>query len=137
NPASTSYVNAKSAAPQKVGMLSLVDRLPADVSERELLRLIAHYNADATAHGILVQLPLPAHIDPLLAANALDPRKDVDCFHPENVGRLTLGLPGPRPATPQGILMLLDHYGIDVRGMEAVVVGRSNLVGKPMGIMLL
>jgi methylenetetrahydrofolate dehydrogenase (NADP+) / methenyltetrahydrofolate cyclohydrolase len=136
-PASTTYVNAKSTAAEKVGMRSTIARVPESTTEAELLALLQQHNFDPAVHGILVQLPLPEHIDPLIVALSIDPAKDVDCFHPANVGQLTLGLPGPKPATPQGILMLLDHYGIDVRGMDAVVIGRSNLVGKPMGILLL
>jgi methylenetetrahydrofolate dehydrogenase (NADP+)/methenyltetrahydrofolate cyclohydrolase len=136
-PASTSYVNAKSQAAQKVGMLSSISRVPESVSQAELLATLDEFNNDPAVHGILVQLPLPAHIDPLAVALAIAPEKDIDCFNPVNVGRITIGLPGPRPATPQGIMMLLEHFGISIRGMEAVVIGRSNLVGKPMGLMLL
>jgi 5,10-methylene-tetrahydrofolate dehydrogenase/methenyl tetrahydrofolate cyclohydrolase len=136
-PASTSYVNAKSKAAENVGMRSTIERIPEQVSQAELLAQLQSYNVNADIHGVLVQLPLPAQIDPLAVALAIAPEKDIDCFNPVNVGRMTIGLPGPRPATPQGILMLLDHYGIDVRGMQAVVIGRSNLVGKPMGLMLL
>ncbi|MDQ3023964.1 MAG: bifunctional 5,10-methylene-tetrahydrofolate dehydrogenase/5,10-methylene-tetrahydrofolate cyclohydrolase [bacterium] len=136
-PASSSYVNAKSEAARKVGMRSTITRLPESISQDALLTQLARLNADTSVHGVLVQLPLPEHIDPLAVALAIAPEKDIDCFNPANVGKLTIGLPGPRPATPQGILMLLDHYGIDVAGMQTVVIGRSNLVGKPMGLMLL
>jgi methylenetetrahydrofolate dehydrogenase (NADP+)/methenyltetrahydrofolate cyclohydrolase len=136
-PASTSYVNAKSKAAENVGMRSSIERFAEEISQDDLLAKLQSYNLDNDVHGVLVQLPLPAHIDPLEVALAISPEKDIDCFNPVNVGRMTIGLPGPRPATPQGILMLLDFYGVEVRGMQAVVVGRSNLVGKPMGLMLL
>ena len=136
-PASTTYVNAKSKAAENVGMRSTIQRLPEDITQAALLAELAVHNQDREVHGVLVQLPLPEHIDPLAVALAIAPEKDIDCFNPVNVGRMTIGLPGPRPATPQGILMLLDFHGIAVRGMQAVVVGRSNLVGKPMGLMLL
>jgi methylenetetrahydrofolate dehydrogenase (NADP+)/methenyltetrahydrofolate cyclohydrolase len=137
NPASTAYVNAKSAAALKVGIRSTIGRLPSEISQTELLAGIAAHNADEQVHSILVQLPLPPHIDTRAVIEAIDPRKDVDCFHPINVGRMTVGLPGPKPATPQGILMLLEHYGIQVSGKRAVVLGRSNLVGKPLALLLL
>jgi methylenetetrahydrofolate dehydrogenase (NADP+)/methenyltetrahydrofolate cyclohydrolase len=137
NPASTTYVNAKSAAALKVGIRSTIGRLPSEISQTELLAGIAAHNADEQVHSILVQLPLPPHIDTRAVIEAIDPRKDVDCFHPINVGRMTVGLPGPKPATPQGILMLLEHYGIQVSGKRAVVLGRSNLVGKPLALLLL
>jgi methylenetetrahydrofolate dehydrogenase (NADP+) / methenyltetrahydrofolate cyclohydrolase len=136
-PASTSYVSMKHKYAGSIGCLSTVDRLPATATQAELLAKVARYNADPAIHSILVQLPLPAHIDEQAVILALDPRKDVDCFHPENVGRLATGLPGPKPATPAGVLMLLDAYGIDVQGLNAVIAGRSNLVGKPLGLMLL
>ncbi|MCC7477996.1 bifunctional 5,10-methylenetetrahydrofolate dehydrogenase/5,10-methenyltetrahydrofolate cyclohydrolase [bacterium] len=137
NPASTTYVSAKGAASQKVGILSTIERLPASISQVELLERIRAHNDDAGVHSILVQLPLPEHIDPRVVIEAIDPRKDVDCFHPENVGRMTVGLPGPRPATPQGIMLLLEHYGIELAGREVAILGRSNLVGKPMALLLL
>ncbi len=137
NPASTTYVNMKNKQAGSIGCESTIDRLPASTTQAELLASVAQYNADPEVHSILVQLPLPAHIDELAVILAIDPRKDVDCFHPENVGRLSIGLPGPKPATPAGVLMLLDAYGIDVRGMNVTIVGRSNLVGKPLGLMLL
>jgi methylenetetrahydrofolate dehydrogenase (NADP+)/methenyltetrahydrofolate cyclohydrolase len=135
--ASTAYVNSKSAMAQKVGMLSTIVRLRDNISEDELLEVISAYNSDPLVHGLLVQLPLPQWIDTLAVASAIDPAKDVDCFNPINVGRLALGMAGPRPATPQGVIMLLEHYGLHMGGLKAVVVGRSNLVGKPMGVLLL
>lgn len=136
-PASTTYVNMKHKMAQEAGMQSTVERLPAEIGQQELLALLHKHNTNRNTHAILVQLPLPAHIDEYSVMQAISPQKDLDCFHPENVGRLALGLPGPKPATPQGILMLLDAYGIDPYGMTATVVGRSNLVGKPLGLLLL
>ena len=137
NPASTTYVNMKNKQAGGIGCESTIDRMPESITQEGLLESIAAYNADPAVHSILVQLPLPSHIDELAVILAIDPRKDVDCFHPENVGRLAIGLPGPKPATPQGVLMLLDAYGIDVKGMNVTIAGRSNLVGKPLGLMLL
>lgn len=137
NPASTTYVNMKNKMAERIGINSTIDRQPETITQDELLQLIRFYNEDPNVHAILVQLPLPEHIDESAIVMAISPAKDVDCFHPENVGRLAIGLPGPKPATPQGVLMLLDAYGIDVKGMNATVVGRSNLVGKPLGLMLL
>jgi len=137
NPASTTYVSTKHRMAEQVGISSRIERLAADASQEELLAAVRGCNEDRSVHSILVQLPLPEHIDEHAVALAISPRKDVDCFHPENVGRLMIGLPGPKPATPQGVLMLLDAYGINVYGMDATVVGRSNLVGKPLGLMLL
>lgn len=137
NPASTTYVNLKHKMAERIGCISTIQRLPADISQEELLEAIQLYNEDRLVHGILVQLPLPEHIDETVIASAINPAKDVDCFHPQNTGRLLAGLPGPKPATPQGIITLLDNYGIDVKGLSVTVLGRSNLVGKPLGIMLL
>jgi len=137
NPASTTYVNMKNKMAERIGISSTIDRQPDTITEEELLQLIRFYNEDPSIHAILVQLPLPDHINESAVVMAISPAKDMDCFHPENVGRLAIGLPGPKPATPQGVLMLLDAYGIDVKGMNATIVGRSNLVGKPLGLMLL
>jgi methylenetetrahydrofolate dehydrogenase (NADP+)/methenyltetrahydrofolate cyclohydrolase len=136
-PASTTYVNLKHKAAQEAGMVSTIERLPAGCGQQELLELLHKCNTDRNVHAILVQLPLPGHIDEMTVAQAIAPAKDLDCFHPENVGRMALGLPGPKPATPQGVLLLLDAYGLDPYGMNATVVGRSNLVGKPLGLLLL
>jgi methylenetetrahydrofolate dehydrogenase (NADP+) / methenyltetrahydrofolate cyclohydrolase len=136
-PASTTYVNMKYKMAQEVGMLSTVERLPGEIGQQELLALLHKYNTDRSTHAILVQLPLPSHIDEFAVMQSIAPAKDLDCFHPENIGRMVLGLPGPKPATPQGILMLLDEYKIDPYGMNATIVGRSNLVGKPLGLLLL
>jgi len=136
-PASTTYVSTKHRLAEQVGIVSRIERLAADCSQEELLAMVRMCNDDRDVHSILVQLPLPERMDEQEVALAISPRKDVDCFHPENVGRLMIGLAGPKPATPQGVLMLLDAYGINVYGMDATVVGRSNLVGKPLGLMLL
>ena len=137
NPASTTYVNIKHKMAGRIGCVSTIERLPATVTQTELLECIELHNNDDAVHGILTQLPLPDHIDESAVVQAIDPAKDVDCFHPVNVGRMMIGLPGPKPATPQGILLLLDAYGIDPKGLNVTMLGRSNLVGKPLGIMLL
>jgi methylenetetrahydrofolate dehydrogenase (NADP+)/methenyltetrahydrofolate cyclohydrolase len=131
------YVGGKDKACKEVGMNSTIVRLPATASEQEVLNILAEWNADPAVHGILVQLPLPKHIDEQRVIMAIDPRKDVDGFHPENVGRLSLGLPGFVPCTPAGVVELLKRYSIPTKGRHAVVVGRSNIVGKPMAGVLL
>ena len=137
DPASQVYVRAKGKQTVEVGMASFEHRLPADTSEGDLLALIARLNADPQIHGILVQLPLPPHLNSDLVINAIDPAKDVDGFHISNVGRLATGQKAMVPCTPLGCLMLLrDHLG-DLSGKSAVVVGRSNIVGKPMAQLLL
>ena len=137
DPASASYVRGKMKACEAAGIESDTLRYDASLSEAELLSLIAHLNADDTVDGILVQLPLPEHIDDQKVIRAMDPDKDVDGFHPENVGRLSAGLEGFVPATPAGIIELLERSGIETRGAHAVIVGRSNIVGKPMAALLL
>ena len=137
NPASSQYVGMKNRQAEKIGCRSTIELLPDDTTQQELLARLAIHNADPGVHSILVQLPLPAHMDEQQVAESISPLKDVDCFHPENVGRVTLGLPAPRPATPQGIINLLDANGIELQGKHAVVLGRSNLVGKPLGLLLL
>jgi methylenetetrahydrofolate dehydrogenase (NADP+)/methenyltetrahydrofolate cyclohydrolase len=138
NPASRIYVNNKKAAAEKVGIMSTIIELPSDVSEAELLKKIHELNENSSVTSILVQLPLPEHIDKNKVITAISPKKDVDGFHPENVGKLVTGIePYFYPATPQGILMLLDEYGIELEGKNAVVIGRSNIVGKPVAQMLL
>jgi methylenetetrahydrofolate dehydrogenase (NADP+)/methenyltetrahydrofolate cyclohydrolase len=132
NPASVSYVRSKQKALVEAGMEGRDIRLPENVSEEELLSLIAALNADKTVHGILVQLPLPAHIRQIPVINALDPRKDVDGFHPYSLGMLFLGQPTFVPCTPKGIVVLLEKYNIPVSGKHVVIVGRSNIVGKPL-----
>lgn len=138
DPASATYVRMKGKACQEAGLVSRTVRLPATIGEPELLTLIDELNEDPEVHGILVQLPLPAHIDSGRILVAVDPDKDVDGFHPVNAGRLATGEPGGFvPATPAGILRLLEATGIPLRGAEAVVVGRSNVVGKPTALLLL
>ena len=137
NPASRIYVGSKEKACQEAGFLSRVYRLPAETAERDVLKRIRMLNDDRKIHGILVQLPLPAHIRAEAVIEAIDPRKDVDGFHPYNIGRLFSGNPLHRACTPSGILTLLDRYGIAAEGKEAVIVGRSNIVGKPLALMLL
>lgn len=137
DPASQVYVRSKGKMTVEVGMSSFEHRLPATTSEAELLTLIEKLNADPEIHGILVQLPLPAHLNSDLVVNAISPAKDVDGFHISNVGRLATGQRAMVPCTPLGCLMLLrDHLG-DLSGLNAVVVGRSNIVGKPMAQLLL
>ncbi len=137
DPASQVYVRSKGRMTVEVGMKSVEHRLDADTSETDLLALIEKLNADPTIHGILVQLPLPKHMDEDLVINALDPAKDVDGFHILNVGRLGTGQKSMVPCTPLGCLMMLrDHHG-SLSGLDAVVVGRSNIVGKPMAQLLL
>jgi methylenetetrahydrofolate dehydrogenase (NADP+)/methenyltetrahydrofolate cyclohydrolase len=136
DPASEVYVRAKACATLEAGMESFEFRLDAGTSEAELLALIARLNADPRVHGILVQLPLPAQIDTAAVIDAIDPAKDVDGFHVQNVGRLALGQPAPVPCTPRGCVMLLEQVLGDLTGKEAVVVGRSDIVGKPMAALL-
>jgi len=135
--ASQVYVQAKGRACAAAGLGSFERRLPADISEAVLLAEIDKLNADDSVDGVLVQLPLPGHIDTHRIIAAIDPEKDVDGFHPVNVGRLWCGLPGLVPCTPQGCLMLLRTVHPDLSGAEAVVLGRSNLVGKPMAALLI
>jgi methylenetetrahydrofolate dehydrogenase (NADP+)/methenyltetrahydrofolate cyclohydrolase len=137
DPASQVYVRSKGKMTLEVGMKSVEHRLEADTSEAELLSLIEALNADESIHGILVQLPLPKHLDEDLVINAIDPAKDVDGFHISNVGLLGTGQKSMVPCTPLGCLMMLrDHHG-SISGMDAVVIGRSNIVGKPMAQLLL
>lgn len=137
DPASQVYVSSKGKQTIEVGMKSLEYKLPADTSEADLLALIASLNGDQEVHGILVQLPLPAHLNSDLVINSIDPAKDVDGFHVSNVGLLGTGQKSMVPCTPLGCLMMLrDHHG-SLSGMNAVVVGRSNIVGKPMAQLLL
>ena len=136
NPASVSYVTGKRKALAEVGMADRSIQLPESTSEAELLELIASLNADVSVHGILVQLPLPKHIDEDKVIMAIDPSKDVDGFHPVSVGNLMIGRPGFLPCTPHGIIVLLKKMGIETSGKHAVVIGRSNIVGKPVSILL-
>lgn len=137
NPASQVYVRNKQNACKAAGMNGTLERLPIEVSQAELVAVIDRLNADPTVHGILVQLPLPPQIDERLILERIDPRKDVDGFHPENVGLLTIGSPRFVPCTPLGIRELLIESGVTTRGAHAVVLGRSNIVGKPMALLLL
>ena len=137
DPASEIYVRGKRKACDEVGIRSVEHHLPATTSQAELLALVERLNADPTVHGILVQLPLPKQIQERAILDAIDPRKDADGFHPFNVGALSIGMPGPRACTPFGVMRLLAEAGCDPRGKRALVVGRSNIVGKPMAMMLL
>ena len=137
NPASQVYVRNKERSALAAGFRSEVVRLPESTSQEELLALIAKYNQDPAWHGILVQLPLPAHIDDEAVLLAIDPDKDVDGFHPTNMGRLWSGHPLMIPSTPAGIMEMFREYKVDLEGKNAVVIGRSNIVGKPMAQLLL
>ena len=134
--ASQVYVRMKHAAAQQAGMQSFDHWLPAESSQAEVEALVDELNADPQVTAFLVQLPLPDHLSTARVLERIDPRKDADGLHPHNQGRMVLGLPGPRPATPSGILRLLDHHGIATPGRHAVVVGRSALVGRPLSILL-
>src|SRR5260221_6341375 len=136
NGASETYVGAKVKACAEIGFKSTLIRLDDTVSENKLLGIIDDLNNDVDIDGILVQLPLPKHISDEKVINAIHPSKDVDGFHPENVGKMVQGLPTFIPATPHGIMLLLEHYKVNTRGKHAVVVGRSNIVGRPMSILL-
>ena len=137
DPASQVYVRNKGRQTEEAGMRSLEHRLPADTRQAELLALVARLNADPEVDGILVQLPLPAGLDPQSVIEAIDPEKDVDGLNPVNAGRLAAGIPGLVPCTPLGSVMLIKSVRPDLAGLEAVVVGRSNLVGKPIAQLLL
>jgi len=137
DPASKIYVNGKKKAAEEVGFNSWEEHPDASITEAELLAIVHRLNEDPAVHGILVQLPLPKHIDAERIISAVKPEKDVDGFHPMNAGKLSLGKPGLRPCTPFGVMRLLKEAGCDPSGKRAVVVGRSNIVGKPMALMLL
>ena len=137
DPASQVYVKNKAQQTLEIGMRSFEQKMPATVSEDELLAHVAHLNRDETVDGILVQLPLPSHIDAQKIIEAIDPSKDVDGFHPINAGRLATGTGGFVPCTPLGSLMLIKSVQKDLSGLNAVVIGRSNIVGKPMAQLLL
>lgn len=136
NPASVSYVTGKQKALAEVGMQDRSVHLPENTSEEDLLKLIDQLNNDDTVHGILVQLPLPKHINEEKVIMAISPEKDVDGFHPVNVGNMMIGRPGFLPCTPHGIIVLLQRMGIETSGKHAVVIGRSNIVGKPVSVLL-
>ena len=137
DPASEIYVRNKVKTSGELGLASNLIALGADVSQAELLRVLRELNEDDAVDGILVQLPLPRHIDTRAVLEAVDPAKDVDGFHPVNVGRLTIGQQSLAPCTPAGVMQVLQRYGIDVRGKDCVMVGRSDIVGKPMSTLLL
>ncbi len=136
NPASVSYVTGKQKALAEVGMLDRSMHLPESTTQEELLKIISELNNDSSVHGILVQLPLPKHIDEEKVLLAIDPQKDVDGFHPVNVGNLVIGKKAFLPCTPHGIIVLLQKMKIETNGKNAVVIGRSNIVGKPVSILL-
>ena len=135
DPASQVYVRSKTRTFKKLDLFTQTYRLPKDTSQDELLGLIAELNNDNSYHGILVQLPLPKHIESDKVINAIDPKKDVDGFHPENAGLLAIGRPRFIPCTPKGIMRILEQYKIDLNGKHVVVVGRSNIVGRPISIL--
>lgn len=137
HPASQVYVRNKVKACQEVGIHSVLETYPANLSEDALLARLRALNADPAIHGILVQLPLPPHLDAQRVIEAIAPEKDVDGFHVANGGALMVGQPGFRPCTPYGCMKMIEHIGLDLRGKHAVVIGRSNIVGKPMALMLL
>ncbi len=137
DPASHLYVNKKRQAAQSIGIISEDYSLPNDTSQAQLLALIKTLNEDPNTHGILVQLPLPKHLDAGVIIDAINPYKDVDGFHPYNLGRLAARQPLLRPCTPYGVIKLLEHTGINLQGINAVVVGASNVVGRPMALELL
>jgi len=136
NPASVSYVTAKQKTSKDLGFYSIQDTQPSDITEDKLITLIEQYNRDPKIHGILVQLPLPKHMNETRVLYAMDPKKDVDAFHPFNVGKLMIGEADFYPCTPHGIQQLLVRSGVKIEGAEVVVVGRSNIVGKPIAMML-
>ncbi|MDR9498813.1 MAG: bifunctional methylenetetrahydrofolate dehydrogenase/methenyltetrahydrofolate cyclohydrolase FolD [Hydrogenovibrio sp.] len=137
DPASNVYVNNKKRACEAVGFVSQSYHLPVSTSQESLLARIRELNQDKTIDGILVQLPLPDHIDPETVIETIEPGKDVDGFHPYNIGRLTVRMPTLRPCTPHGCMTLLAHYGVSAKGKHAVIVGASNIVGRPMSLELL
>ena len=136
DPASQIYVRTKSKKLKSLGLVSETIRLDADVNEQKLLSIIEDLNANSKFHGILVQMPLPEHINSQNVINSINPAKDVDGFHPENVGWLSIGKPRFIPCTPKGIMRIFSHYNIDLSGKDIVVIGRSNIVGRPMSILV-
>ena len=137
DPASTVYVGNKKKACEYIGIRSVSHELPEETTEDELLTLVRKLNEDASVHGILVQLPLPKHIDEDKVIQTISPKKDVDGFHPQSVGALSIGQPGFVSCTPAGIIQLLKRSGVEMEGKECVIVGRSNIVGKPMALLML
>ena len=136
DPASQIYVRTKSKKLKSLGLVSETIRLDADVTEQKLLSIIEDLNANSKFHGILVQMPLPEHINSQNVINSINPAKDVDGFHPENVGWLSIGKPRFIPCTPKGIMRIFSHYNINLTGKDIVVIGRSNIVGRPMSILV-
>lgn len=137
DPASAVYVRNKKRACEELGIYSEEYALPEQTTEKELLDLIKELNTREDIDGILCQLPLPKHLDETVVINAISPEKDVDCFHPENVGKVLIGEDGFKPCTPAGVIEMLKHSGIEIAGKNCVVLGRSNIVGKPMALLLL
>lgn len=137
NPASKAYVKSKGKACEELGFFSVTTALPESVSESELLEIISKFNSNERIHGILVQLPLPKHINESLIIEAIDPKKDVDGFHPQNIGRLSTGQTCFIPCTPYGIVELIRRSGVETQGKNVVVIGRSNIVGKPVASLFL
>ncbi len=137
DPASAVYVRNKNKICKELGFVSLEHTLPENTGEKDLLALVNELNRNDTVSGILVQLPLPKHIDSIKILEAIDPAKDVDGFHPVSVGRLMMGTADLAPCTPSGIIEMLDRYGVEIEGKHAVVLGRSNIVGKPIAMLLL
>ena len=135
--ASKVYVRNKHRAAEKIGIKTIDETMPADSKQEDVIKMIEKYNNDPDVHGILVQMPLPKHIDEKAIIDAIDPKKDVDGSHPENMGRLFMNEPQALPCTPRGIMELLKEYDIDVRGQEVVIVGRSNLVGRPLAALMI
>ncbi len=136
NGASETYVSSKAKNCEEIGFKSSLFRLNEDITEAELINAVIKLNADESVDGILVQLPLPKHIDEQKIINLIDPSKDVDGFTPVSIGKMVLGLPSFIPATPYGIMLMLEHYNIETSGKHAVVIGRSNIVGRPISILL-
>lgn len=136
DPASQLYVGIKHRAALEAGITSIDRRLPATATQEEVEEVVDELNADPVVDAFIIQLPMPDHLDAARILQRMDPRKDADGLHPVNLGRMVLGLPAPRPATPTGILRLLDHYDVSTVGLDVVVVGRSSLVGRPLSIML-
>ncbi len=136
DPASQSYVTGKEKACREVGFISSVYKYPANISEEKLLDVVDFLNADPDIHGFIVQLPLPGHIDAQKIIERIDPLKDIDGFHPVNIGKMVLGLPCFIPATPSGIITLIDRYDIETEGKNCVVLGRSHIVGTPISVLL-
>lgn len=136
NPASQSYVRSKVRSCERVGFSSTLIQKEADITQEELLKVVEELNKDPEIDGFIVQLPLPKQIDEMVVTMAIDPDKDVDGFHPVNIGKMSLGLDGFLPATPYGIIQMLDRYGIETSGKQCVIIGRSNIVGTPMSILM-